>query len=248
MQKNVDIKFSSYLKKYWFQLSIVAIVLYTLTNKDFSFQVNMNNPEIENSTEHPNNIKQKEKKSKELITKNASKPKVAKSEASFFSKIPFIGGGTTSKKKSELPQIDESVVNSYIKRFAHVAINERKKYGVPSSIIISNALFHSYAGKRDMSINGNNHFSIPCSQDWPGPNGTYAGSCVRHYENAWASFRDHSLYVTSGKYEQLRNLESTDYKAWAKHLEQKEFSSFNNLEKNLLELIEKYELNQLDFQ
>lgn len=248
MQKNLDFNLTYYAKRYWFQLSIVAIVLYTLTNKDFSFQVNMNNPEIENSINKTNPSPQKEKESKELITSNSSNPKVAKSEASFFSKIPFIGGGTSSKKKSELPQIDESIVASYIRRFAHVAINERKKYGVPSSIIIANALFHSYAGKRDMTLNGNNHFSIPCTTDWSGSNGNYAGNCFRHYENAWASFRDHSLYVTSGKYEKLRQLESTDYKGWAKNMEHQGFSNFDDLEENLIKLIEKYELNQLDFQ
>lgn len=248
MPEKVEFNVLSYIKKYWFQLSIVAIVLYVFTSKDLSFQFNINDPDEQN-IEVPEKAHQPhKKKDKNLITANQSNPKVAKSEAGFFSKIPFIGGGSSSTKKSELPKIDEHVVQSYIKRFAHVAISERKKYGVPSSIIVANALFHSYAGKRDMSLTGNNHFAIPCTGDWNGATGTYAGNCYRHYENAWTSFRDHSLYVTSGEYNKLRKLSSTDYQSWAKELERAGFSEFKDLEENLIGLIEKYELHQLDFQ
>jgi len=248
MQKNLDINITAYLKRYWFQLALITIVLYVMSSKDFSFQFNVNNPDIESREVVPGKA-QKGKKEKELLTANKKQKKVAKSEAGFFSKIPFIGGGTTSvKKKSELPEIDEATVIAYVKRFAQVVINERKKYGVPSSIIIANALFHGYAGNRDMARSGNNHFAIPCTEDWSGDNGTYGGACYRHYENAWTSFRDHSLFVTSGEYASLRQLGSTDYKAWAKNLEAKRFSEFDDLEKNLIKLIEEYGLDQLDRQ
>ncbi len=247
MQKATEINISFYLKKYWFQLSIISIVFYVLISKDLSFQFNINKPDVENSIDIPNNTKNR--KAKELITQKDSNPKIAKSEASFFSKIPFIGGGdNNASRKSELPKIDPIVIESYIKRFAHVAISERKKYGIPSSIIMANALFHSFAGKRDMAQSGNNHFAIPCTNDWNGPKGSYTGMCYRHYENAWTSFRDHSLYVTSGKYSKLKQLSSTDYKSWAKHLEAESFSEFNKLEAHLLDLIDKYDLSQLDFQ
>lgn len=249
MQKTLDINLTYYVKKYWFQLALIGMILYVATSKDLSFQFNVNNPEIENSKGLPEKAQNQKKKNQELLTANQKNPEVAKSEASFFSKIPFIGGESSSTpRKSELPKIDDAVVESYIRRFAHVAINERKKYGVPSSVIMANALFHSFAGKRDMSISGNNHFAIACENSWTGPNGTYAGNCFRHYENAWTSFRDHSLFVTSGKYAQLRQLESTDYKAWAKNLEAQGFSEFEDLEENLIKLIEKYSLHQLDFQ
>lgn len=247
MQKNLDTTVFTYLKKYWFQLALICIVLYVMSSKDFSFQFNVNSPDIENTGSPGKAQKDKGKKEKELLTANLKSGKIEKSEAGFFSKIPFIGSGTnTVKKKSELPSVDDAMVESYLKRFAHVAINERKKYGVPSSIILANALFHGYAGKRDMAIAGNNHFAITCKDGWNGTNGTYAGACYRHYENAWTSFRDHSLYITSGSYSELRQLSSTDYQAWAKALEAKQFSEFDNLAENLISLIKKYGLDQLD--
>jgi flagellum-specific peptidoglycan hydrolase FlgJ len=248
MQQDTSFDLTFYLRKYWFHLSILVLVLYGITSKDFSFQFNINNPEIENSIKGPGNATKKGNKTKqELITQNNSKQQIAKSEASLFSKIPFIGGGSSTSKKSEWPKVEQSTVESYLKRFAHVAINERKKYGVPSSIILANALFHSFAGQRDMSQAGNNHFAIPCSLDWQGTTGTYSGNCYRHYENAWTSFRDHSLFVTSGKFVNLRQLAATDYKAWAAALADNKFSEFEDLEESLVEIIEKYGLHELDF-
>ncbi len=248
MAQHTSLDLKVYFRKYWFQLTVIALVLYGVTSKDFSFQFNVNNPEIENSIKGSGKDRQHGKKEKqELITKNGGKQQVAKSEASLFSKIPFIGGGNSTTKKSELANIDQQTVQSYLKRFAHVAINERKKYGVPSSIILANALFHSFAGQRDMSRAGNNHFAIPCAQGWSGQEGTYAGACYRHYENAWTSFRDHSLFVTSGRFEKLRQLGSTDYKSWAEALEQHKFSELEELEDNLIKIIEKYGLQELDY-
>lgn len=247
MQKTSEINFSTYLKKYWFQLSLICIAFYIVTSKDLSFQFNINNPKIENSNDWPDKVQQEGDKETERYTQNKSKLEIAKGEAGFFKSTPFIGrGNNQSGKKSEFPKIDEYVVESYLKRFSNVAINERKKYGVPSSIILANALFHSYAGKRDMTRSGNNHFGIPCSDDWNGENGTYLGTCYRHYENAWMSFRDHSLYVTSGNFEKLKQLGTKDYKGWAKNLEAVGYSEFEDLEKNLISIIEQYNLDLLD--
>jgi len=99
-----------------------------------------------------------------------------------------------------------------------------------------------------MAQNSNNHFAITCSSDWNGADRNYQNKCYRQYENAWISFRDHSLYVTTGKYASLVNLGSTNYKSWASGLEQFGFSEFPDLEKNLIEIIEKYELFHLDYQ
>ena len=60
------------------------------------------------------------------------------------------------------------------------------------------------------------------------------------------SFRDHSLYVTTGEYADLRRLGSTNYRAWAKALEDARFAREDNLEGQLIELIERYQLFQYD--
>ena len=209
----------------------------------------MNNPDnVEEPSVEPLESNQKHKK--ELLTQQAEKQTKTKEKQGVLDRfgLSFIGGGTASKPKSELPNIDQKTIESYLKRFAHVAISERKKYGVPSSIILANALFHSFAGTRDMAQIGHNHFAIACSPEWSGNEAEFQNKCYRRYENAWTSFRDHSLFVTSGKYANLLQLGTTDYKSWANALEKYKFSEFSDLAKNLIEIIEKYELYHLDYQ
>ena len=237
-----------YFKKNWFQVTIICFLLFVLVRKDFSFQFNMNNPDnveqpTKKSVEHKN-------KQTELLTQKSSDNKVESNKSGILDRfgLSFIGGGVAATPKSEFRKADERTVEAYLKRFAHVAISERKKYGVPSSIILANGLYHSFAGSRDITQSGNNHFGIKCSSDWQGDQVSFQNECYRIYENAWMSFRDHSLFVTSGKYSKLIELGQTDYKSWAKALEKSGFSEFSDLEKNLIEIIEKYELFHLDYQ
>lgn len=233
----------SYLKKHWFQLVLVGILVFVLMRKDFSFQINMNNPEkVQEPAFFP---KDKSENKTELLTQKEPSKDAKPGILDRFG-LSFIGGGTASKTESEFSEIDEKTIGAYIKRFANVAISERKKYGVPSSIILANGLFHSFAGTRNLAENGNNHFGISCSSDWNGDSRNFQNKCYRKYENAWTSFRDHSIFVTSGKYADLLQLGTTDYKSWAKYLQKNGFSEFDDLEKNLLEIIQKYELYQLD--
>ena len=72
------------------------------------------------------------------------------------------------------------------------------------------------------------------------------GKCFRNYETAWMSFRNHSEFITSGKFSNLKNLATSDYKAWAKALEKNKFSTERNLSQSLIRIIEQYSLNDLD--
>ena len=60
------------------------------------------------------------------------------------------------------------------------------------------------------------------------------------------SFRDHSLFITTGHLSDLRRLEADDYKAWARELEKKGFYEEENMARQVIELIEEYGLYELD--
>ena len=236
-----------YAKDNWFKIFLISFVLYVFLSKDFSFSVNLNNPEPGPTPgvrmEAPD---KREKKKEVLLTQKQVKPQ--KNESSFFDRIrlPFIGREKAPLIKSELASIEESTKMAYLKRFAHVAQNEQKKFGIPASITLANALLHSFAGQRDMSLKGNNHFALPCTSSWQGDSGTYSDACYRHYESAWSSFRDHSVYLNEGKFAHLKKLNVTDYKGWARGLEKAGFSDFSSLAKSLIRIIEDYQLNQFD--
>ena len=43
-----------------------------------------------------------------------------------------------------------------------------KKYKIPASIILSQALLESGAGASTLALKSNNHFGIKCHQNWRG--------------------------------------------------------------------------------
>lgn len=241
-------KLKAYVKLNWFKLMIVVLVAFIFIRKDFSFSINLNSPlRMEQEDKKPSSAPITKKEP--LVTEKLPDKPVVRSQSSFFSRfeLPFIGKGKSStKKKKEIPEIGEAVYQNYIKRFAHVAVSEQKKFGIPASIILGNALIHSFAGNRDMALAGNNHFAIPCTTTWNGASETYNDACYRHYENAWSSFRDHSNYLCGEKFGSLRKLGAKDYKSWAKGLENLGYSDQDHLNKRLVEIIQKYELNTLD--
>jgi flagellum-specific peptidoglycan hydrolase FlgJ len=246
MQRDTQ-KIYGYLKKHWFTIGMAAIFIVAIFKKDFSFRINLHNPseEMVPAQEPPTTPAATAKPNKEVFTENQSGNK-----ASLLDKFDFSAlkpDRTPALKEAKaIQQLDDELKNAFIKRFAHVAITEREKYGIPAAIIIANALLHSQAGISRLSATANNYFQLPCTTDWQGPTTTIDNQCYRDYENAWTSFRDHSLYITTGKYSPLRALHSSDHKGWAEALEKQRFSNLPNLAKQLMHLIEEYSLKELD--
>jgi len=235
------------LRKHWFNVAIGALILFIVIKKDLTFSVNFNNPAqpelVEPPIKHP--VSQKGKK-KELITEHQQATASSSIMDKFNLSNLFGGNRKSDLTGDEWTKTPSDIQQAYLKRFAHVAMSEQKKFGVPASIILANSMIHSFAGTREMAKAGHNHFNLPCTLDWQGAQGSYHGKCYRHYENAWMSFRDHSIFVTSGKFAELQKIAPTDYKSWANALEQKGFSKTPNLSSQLIQLIEQYELQHLD--
>lgn len=235
----------AYLQEHWFKVALMSVVLYLFVQKDFRFSINLNSPVDGESIEmSPENQQFQAAPKKEIFTER--KKESTKNLDKFQMPYPF-GGTSKISLMDNLGKVDDKVKHDYLKRFARVVINERRKYGIPSSIILACGLLQSQGGQRDMAKQGNNHFALSCSVNWEGATGSYQNACYRHYENAWTSFRDHSTYLTSGKFGQLSTFESTDYKAWAKGLERLGYgNNVDNLGNDLVKIIETYGLDELD--
>jgi flagellum-specific peptidoglycan hydrolase FlgJ len=241
----------AYVRVHWFKLMLIGLAVFVFLRKDFSFSINLNNPD---KIEHESTVPLKEagrqrkaKKESSPVTEQRDVV-IASGSTAFFDMLPSMSFRETkpATKQSELQGLSESVKEGYIARFAKVAISERKKYGIPASIILANGLLHSIAGTRDMSLTGNNHFALPCTTNWKGESATYNDACYRHYENAWMSFRDHSLYLTTGSTSDLVRLGNKDYQAWATAMEQLSVFEMENLSDKLVQIIEQYDLAKLD--
>ncbi|MEO1409662.1 MAG: glucosaminidase domain-containing protein [Bacteroidota bacterium] len=246
----------SYLRLNWFKLALLGMLVFVFLRKDLSFQFNINSP---NRIEQPAPSESEgapaeagATKKDPLLTQKKGRSSAMTSPASSYSsgiELPILGSASPEESaRAELATIDAATREKYLKRFGHVAVSESKKYGIPASIILANAVLHSSYGQRDLARRGNNHFGIPCTSQWRGESSTYNDACYRHYENAWSSFRDHSLYLTSGRFAQLRQLlAADDYRAWANGLEELRYSDvYDKLAERLIAIVEAASLQGLD--
>jgi len=151
--------------------------------------------------------------------------------------VPHTGGFTTE---------------SYIKAYKSIAIAQMHKYGIPASIILSQAILESANGNSDLARNANNHFGVKCTSDWHGK--TYShddernNECFRSYPNAEASFKDHSEFLKRARYAKLYDLGSHDYKGWARGLKKAGYATNPQYPQLLINLIENYDLYDYDRQ
>lgn len=246
---NTTTKIAMYVRHNWFKIGIAVILVFILMKKDLTFNINLRAPARPAPPPQEEQAQPPQKaKNKEVLTESAETPVVAetKPKKELFDISLFGKKNSPPKAIDELAKVDEATKQAYLKRFARVAVSESGKFNIPASIILANALLQSQAGTNELTKKANNQFGLPCTHDWQGDKTEADGQCFRKYENAWTSFRDHSFYVTTGSYSSLRKIARTDYKAWAKALEKAGFSNEESLARQLVKVIEEYELTKLD--
>lgn len=146
----------------------------------------------------------------------------------------------------------QTTVEEYIKKWENVAVQQMIDHGIPASITMSQGILESGYGNSMLAVKANNHFGIKC-HDWEGESvfkdDDKKNECFRKYENASASFEDHSAFLTGrSRYAFLFELDKSDYKAWARGLKEAGYATNPKYPKLLIELIEKHELYKLDEQ
>lgn len=235
----------NFLQRNWFKIGIAALLLFLLFKKDLSFSINMRAP-VENPKDKTEAPRQQAKKEKNTELMTEAKPAKERSESDLLDVSLFGGKSRLVKAIQQLSKLDDETIQAYLKRFARVAVSESNKFGIPASIIMANAALQSNAGQRDIASKGNNHFALPCTNDWKGATEEISGKCYRKYDNAWTSFRDNSFYMTTGRLAQLKDLKNASYKTWAKALEKADYCEESDFADQLVDVIEKYGLMKLD--
>ena len=133
---------------------------------------------------------------------------------------------------------------NYIKRFKPVAQAEERKYGIPASIKLAQALLESDAGDSRLAQSNNNHFGIKCFSKK-----CNRGHCsnftddthkdfFRNYANAWESFRAHSLFLQKDRYKHLQKLDPRDYQGWARGLQKAGYATDPGYSEKLIRIVE----------
>ena len=139
----------------------------------------------------------------------------------------------------------------YIKTYSDFAVQQMKKYKIPASIILSQALLESGAGASTLALKSNNHFGIKCHQEWRGKKVYHdddeKGECFRKYKNPIESYKDHSEFLTTrGRYSFLFRYSIKDYVKWAKGLSKAGYATDPKYPEKLIKIIEDYSLWKFD--
>ncbi len=146
----------------------------------------------------------------------------------------------------------------YIEAFKDLAIQEMERTGIPASITLAQGIIESAWGKGVLARSSNNHFGIKCKKEWSGDSyrledddynteGVLIKSCFRAYEDANASYIDHSDFLKNRpRYAHLFELDPTDYVSWAHGLQTAGYATDTAYAEKLINKIEMYELYQYD--
>ncbi len=142
------------------------------------------------------------------------------------------------------------IYDEYISTYKGIAVDHMRRYKIPASITLAQGLLESGAGKSSLTVSSNNHFGIKCHSDWAGEkvykSDDNPNDCFRKYKKAEDSFEDHSKFLTRTRYKSLFDLEITDYRGWARGLQQAGYATDKAYANKLIKLIEDYELYQHD--
>ena len=143
-----------------------------------------------------------------------------------------------------------TVYQQYIDQYKLAAIDQMRRYKIPASITLSQALLESGAGNSYLATKANNHFGIKVGMGW---NGHYVkrdddskGERFRKYKNVAESYEDHSQFLLQPRYKQLFTLDPLDYKAWARGLKACGYATLPTYAERLIKIIETYELYLYD--
>ncbi|MBI3136745.1 MAG: glucosaminidase domain-containing protein [Bacteroidetes bacterium] len=139
----------------------------------------------------------------------------------------------------------------YIDLWKNSAVEQMHQFNIPASITLAQGILESGNGNSKLARHANNHFGIKCHENWEG--GTFyqdddeVNECFRSYTNASESYVDHSLFLKNRpRYADLFKLSMTDYKGWAHGLKSAGYATNPKYASLLIELIEKYNLEQYD--
>lgn len=166
---------------------------------------------------------------------------------------------TPIKWQIDLSKDSEFGNDDFITQIAN-SIKDQKLNVLPS-VTIAQAMLESNWGKSDLAINGKNLFGIKSSKDWKGEiytkqtkeqdsSKTYTITAnFRKYKSWLESIQDHDKFFVSTPWRiqnYQRVLKSTNYKEQAQALQACGYATDREYANKLINLIEKYNLQEFD--
>ena len=140
---------------------------------------------------------------------------------------------------------------AYLDQYREYAKDQMKRYGIPASITMAQAIIESGAGKSKVAIEANNHFGMKAGKD-DIKVGNYVLakddeptlSKFKKYDSIEDSYESHSKLLTGKRY--TNSFSPTDYRSWAQHLQKKGYATNKGYANLLISFIEQNHLDELD--
>ncbi len=143
-----------------------------------------------------------------------------------------------------------SAYQAYIREFKNLAVEQMREHKIPASITLAQGLLESGAGRSELARRSNNHFGIKCGSSWRGKTIRHDDDrrkeCFRVYNHPRDSYRDHSVFLKKPRYSSLFRLKIKDYKGWARGLKSCGYATNPKYARQLIDIIETYELYRYD--
>lgn len=156
----------------------------------------------------------------------------------------ILQGWVHGQRSSEMSRED------YVSTYASLAMREMVRSGIPASITLAQGCLESGNGNSRLARVANNHFGIKC-HEWDGKkiyhDDDRRNECFRVYGSPYESYLDHSAFLsTRNRYAFLFELDTDDYKGWARGLKKAGYATARNYDKLLIGIIQDNELYQYD--
>jgi len=144
----------------------------------------------------------------------------------------------------------------YIDKYAAIACEQMKRYGIPASVILAQGIVESANGQSELSRLHNNHFGVKATAKWLEEGGGYAvytddrpNEKFCKYATVDDSFEHHSRFlVENSRYAALFKLNPDDYIGWTSGLQQAGYASGKNYAQTLQSIIKANGLEKYDQQ
>ncbi len=148
-------------------------------------------------------------------------------------------------------QSKQSVQWRYIENYKDMAIDQMRRYNIPASITLAQALIESGAGQSRLAREAHNHFGIKVGMNWTGPyivmSDDRPDDRFRKYRTDDESYEDHSRFLHNNqRYRSLFKLQQTDYRGWAHGLKRCGYATNPRYPDMLIGTIQRYNLQQFD--
>lgn len=261
-----------FVQRYWFQGLLLSLAAYILLTKDVSIQMGLSTADgifadaaaaptgnfMQENVAMPTSLRSNEAVNTSALTaakknsiKKADKKKVP--VANTFSNLtPLLSPGYAQRKGIDKAIVQEKLdmCAAYVKRFAPVALEEMKQFGIPASITLAQGLLESNVGESRLASESNNHFGIKCRSKCRSCTcRNYSDDDIydmfRVFDSPWESFREHSALLASSRYKHLTKY-GNNYKDWAYGLKKAGYATDKRYPEKLIQIIDIMELHQYD--